>query len=427
MNVGFKEIPLYHIKIHHKTSAVKDIPSAIKLAINQFSSGPRFQNLKSGATIAVTAGSRGIANNVSLLRAIITTLQESGFKPFLFSAMGSHGGGTGEGQREILQSLNITPETMDCPVSCSSEVELLEEIDGFGKKIPVYCAKEAMEADGVLVVNRIKPHTSFHGDYESGLLKMMTVGMGRAKGADVFHSLGASQLAETIPLIGGRILKRAPVIGGIGIVENAEEQTAIIKGIPFEEIFEEERNLLIEAKKLMPKLPIESADLCIVAEMGKNFSGTGMDTNIIGRLRIQGIPEPASPHFTYLGVLSLSEPSHGNATGIGLADFTTQRMAKSIDSKTTYLNCLTSGFVIRAAVPMTFRTDQELVEGALQALKFDGNCGLRLIFIKNTLHIDHLWVSQAIYDELKTNEDIELIEKLPSIPFDSEGNWIWNE
>ncbi|MED1205451.1 hypothetical protein [Heyndrickxia acidicola] len=429
MSIDYENISLYRIRVHRKATFINkyDIPSKAKSALTQLTDGKRFRNLRRGASIAVTAGSRGMANNVTLLKSIIAALRDLGFQPFLFSAMGSHGGGTGEGQEKILQSLGITPSTMGCPVSCSGEVRLLEEFDRLGKKIPVYCAKEAMEADGILVVNRIKPHTSFHGDYESGLLKMMTVGMGRAKGADVFHSLGAEYLAEAVPLIGSRILKLAPVIGGIGIVENANEQTAIISGIPIERIFEEEKQLLIEAKKQMPKLPIEKADICIVCEMGKNFSGTGMDTNIIGRLRIQGIPEPTAPHFTYLGVLRLSEPSHGNATGIGLADFTTKKLAKAIDSKSTYLNCLTSGFVIRASVPMNFETDRELVQGALQALKYDGVISLRLIIIKNTLNIDELWVTKAIFDELKVDETIEFVEELPSIPFDSEGNLVLME
>ncbi|WML50793.1 DUF2088 domain-containing protein [Neobacillus sp. PS3-12] len=424
MLTGEKEFPIYHIKVHHKSSAIADIPLALKKELDQLKFSKRFRNLKPGASIAITAGSRGISNYTLILKTIVKTLKEWGYEPFLFSAMGSHGGGTAEGQQEILQSLNINPETVGCPVYCSSEVKILEEIEWLGQKIPVYCAAEAINADGVLVVNRIKPHTSFHGNYESGLLKMMTVGMGRAKGADRFHSLGATHLADAIPLIAGQVLERAPIVGGIGIVENEHEKTAIIKGIPFEQIVYEEKSLLLEAKRLMPKLPLEHADLCIVGEMGKNFSGTGMDTNIIGRLRIQGIPEPTTPYFTYLGVLRLSEPSHGNATGIGLADFTTQKLVQEIDSKATYLNCLTSGFVIRSAVPMTFNTDKELVQGALQALKYDGSGGIRLLFIKNTLYINELWVSKAIYDELKDKEEIELVEKLPTIPFDADGNWI---
>lgn len=425
MGSRVEDISLYHIKVRHEAPVVDDIPAAVRKAIGQVKEGGRFRRLKPGSSIAITAGSRGIANYVLILKTAVAALQEMGFRPFLFSAMGSHGRGEATGQQEVLESLGITSEVMGCPVSCSSEVEKLDEIEEFGRKIPVYCAKEAFQADGVLVINRIKPHTSFHGDYESGLFKMMTVGMGRAVGANHFHALGAGRLADAIPLIGGRILELAPIAAGIGIVENANEQTAIIQGVPSEKFFEMEKSLLKEAKKLMPKLPVERADLCIVGEMGKNYSGTGMDTNIIGRLRIQGVPEPESPHFTYLGVLSLSEASHGNANGVGLADFTTQALADSIDPAATYLNALTSGFVIRAAVPMTFPTDRALLEGALKGLKLEKIDALRLVAVRNTLHIDQVWVTKAIYEEIKDREAIELLEE-HSVRFDQDGTWLWN-
>lgn len=420
-----RDIVLYPVRIHQEAPVVGDTPSAIGQAIEGILKGERSKGLKPGARIAVTAGSRGLANYALILKTIIQTLKDKGFDPFLFSAMGSHGRGEPEGQREVLDSLGITQETMNCTVSCSSEVVLIDQAELNGKSIQVYCAKEALEADGVVVVNRIKPHTSFRGDYESGLLKMMTVGMGRAKGALEFHSLGAAGLADAIPLIGGRILEKAPVIGAIGLVENANEQTAVIEGIPKEAIFEQEKELLNQAKAFMPKLPVEQADLCVVGEMGKNYSGTGMDTNIIGRLRIQGVKEPSSPNLSYLGVLRLSEPSHGNATGIGLADFTTDKLVQEIDRKATYLNCLTSGFVVRAAIPMSFPTDLELVEGALKALKFKDGNEMRMIAVRNTLHIDHVWVTKPIYDELKESGKGELVSEPSPIAFDEEGNWKW--
>lgn len=426
MSSKVNEVALYRIKVRTEAPVVVDIPQAIAEALEQIATGERFRNLKPGASIGITVGSRGIANYLMIIQSIVKNLQNKGFQPFLFSSMGSHGRGEAAGQQEVLESLGFTEETAGCRISCSSEVEQLDELHKWDRTIPVYCAKEAWEADGVIVVNRIKPHTSFHGDYESGLLKMMTVGMGRAKGANVFHSLGAGRLADAIPLIGQRTLELAPVIGGIGIMENANEQTAFVEGAPKEEVMEREKQWLMKAKELMPKLPVEQADLCIVKEMGKNYSGTGMDTNIIGRLRIQGVQEPSSPSFTYIGVLRLSEPSHGNATGIGLADFTTEALARKIDKSATYLNCLTSGFVIRAAVPMTFETDRSLFEGALQALKINDLNQFRMIAIRNTLHIDEIWVSKAIYEEIKEMESIELVEEPRAILFDQDGNWIWN-
>lgn len=420
-----KQIRLYPLHIHQDAPVVTDVKASIEAALNEVMKSKQFQSLKPGASIAVTAGSRGIANYVLILQTVIQLLKDRGFSPFLFSAMGSHGRGEAAGQREVLDSLNITEQLMGCPVSCSSEVEQIDHIEFDGKQLPLFCAKEAWEADGILVINRIKPHTSFRGPYESGLNKMMAVGMGRAKGATIFHSQGASGLATILPKLGERMLALAPIIGGIGIVENSQEQTAIVEGIPAESIMEREVVLLEKAKAFMPKLPVEQADLCIIGEMGKNFSGTGMDTNIIGRLRIQGVEEPTSPSLTYIGVLRLSEPSHGNATGIGLADFTTEALAADINKEATYLNCLTSGFVTRAAIPMTFPNDLQLVEGALQALKVNNPNSVRLIAIRNTLHIDHVWVTEPIYEEIRGIEGVHLTSEPYLIPFDQEGNWIW--
>lgn len=425
MSIQAASIKLYPIQVHSQTPVVGDISKSIEQAVENILQNDRSRRLKPGASIAVTAGSRGIANYVDILRKVVSVLQSKGYLPFVFSAMGSHGRGEAEGQKEVLDSMGIKEEALGCRVSCSRDVQLIDEFEAFGRQIPVYCAKEAFEADGVVVVNRIKPHTSFRGDYESGLLKMMTVGMGRAKGADMFHSLGAGHLADMIPLIGGRILEHAPIIGGIGVVENAKEQTAIVEGIPYDRIFEREKVLLAQAKSFMPSLPADQADLLIVGEMGKNFSGTGMDTNIIGRLRIQGVPEPQKPYFTYIGVLRLSEPSHGNATGIGLADLTTEALVKEMDKTATYLNCATSGFVIRAAVPMTFADDRALVDGALQMLRVDDAAKLRMMVIRNTLHIEHLWVTEAIYEEIKNQPNIELNHEPKFLQFDELGNWIW--
>lgn len=427
MSIDVPEIKLFPIRVHSQSESVGNIVEAVQHAVNQLMQNDRFEQLPAGSSIAVTAGSRGIANYVEILRHVVRQLQDMGHKPFLFSAMGSHGRGEAEGQKEVLDSMGITADAIGCPISCSSEVELISQFTAFGRQIPVYCAKEAIRADGVIVVNRVKPHTSFRGDYESGLLKMMAVGMGRASGADMFHSLGADYLADMIPLIGKEILTHAPIVGGIAVVENAKEETAIIEGVPYHKFFEREKDLLEQAKELMPSLPVERADLCIVGEMGKNYSGTGMDTNIIGRMRIQGVREPEKPFFTYLGVLRLSEPSHGNANGIGLADFTTEALVRSIDRSATYLNCVTSGFVIRAAIPMTFPTDRDLVNGALKMLRLDDPSKLRMVAIRNTLHIEHLWVTEAIYDEIKDRPDISLTDQPYILQFADDGSWIWGD
>ncbi|TCS82561.1 lactate racemase domain-containing protein [Tepidibacillus fermentans] len=402
---------------------VKDIEETI---IKEVDYVMNQSQLPVGSSIAIPAGSRGISNIVIILKTIVTKLKGMGYHPFLFSAMGSHGGGTSEGQKSILESLGITEDVMKCPVISSSEVVQLGNTDQEITGLPVYIAKEAVKADGILVVNRIKAHTSFTGTYESGLLKMMAVGMGRAKGASMVHSLGAEYLAKSIPSIAKKMIELAPIIGGIGIIENAFEETAMIKGLSKNEILKEEKKLLQIAKSYMPKLPVKDIDLAIILQMGKNYSGTGMDTNVIGRLRIEGVPEPTHTNIRYLAVLDLSEESHGNATGIGLADFTTEKLVRKIDKQATYLNCMTSGFVTRAAIPMTFPDDKTLFEGIAKVFKRDDLSFLKIVIIKNTLQIDELWVSEAIFQTLKGERNIELLEGPLSIKFDETNSIILN-
>ncbi|NHN35037.1 DUF2088 domain-containing protein [Paenibacillus agricola] len=427
MSSSVKDIILYPIQIHNEAPLVDDLYESIRLALESILGGMQGMKLQPGSRIGVTAGSRGIANYITIMSHTIRILQDKGHFPFIFSAMGSHGRGEAEGQQEVLDSLGIVAAQMGCQVSCSSQVLLLQELEAFGVRLPIYCAQEAMEADGVIVLNRIKPHTSFRGDYESGLLKMITVGMGRAPGANSFHNLGAGLLGAMIPLMAKVLLDRSPILGGIAIVENANEQTALIEGIPAGHLFAREKELLVYAKELMPKLPMNQADLCIIREMGKNFSGTGMDTNIIGRMRVDGMAEPDSPRLTYIGVLRLSEASNGNANGIGLADFTTDRLFNAIDRRATYFNGLTTGFVNRAAIPMIFPTDLELLEAAMQSLNCKDVHALRMVLLKNTLHLDQIWVTEPIYREIADMAVVSLAGEASNIAFSPEGSIIWTE
>jgi hypothetical protein len=380
--------------------------------------------LESGSRVAITAGSRGINDAVEVYQAAVALLKEEGHQPFLFSSMGSHGRGTADGQRDLLKSLGVTEEKIGAPVLCSAEVVKLGETKEPLAGLPVYVSKEAAEADGLLAINRVKPHTSFHGPYESGLMKMLAVGMGRDRGASMVHRLGWSSMVESIESIGGTVLEQLPVIGGLAIVENAHEETALLKGLPGPEIPESETQLLELARGYMPFLPVDQLDLCVVREMGKNYSGTGMDTNVIGRLRLQGIPEPAEPAIQCLAVLDLSVASHGNATGIGLADFTTERLVEKIDYEATYLNCLTSGGPVRAAVPMTLPTDEALFEAVWRALKPESISEVRLLIVNNTLHLEELWVAEALLEEVSDREGIEVVGELFPLEFDSKGQMV---
>ncbi|CAB3392323.1 lactate racemase domain-containing protein [Kyrpidia spormannii] len=373
--------------------------------------------------VAIPAGSRGIFGIDRILRTVVQTIRSFGGDPFLFAAMGSHGGGTAEGQRQILASLGISEEAVGAPVSCSSEVVQVGETPS---GLPVYVAREAAEADAILVVNRVKPHTSFHGPHESGLAKMLSVGMGRAAGAEAVHRLGVGHLPGVVPEIAGEVLRRLPVIGGLGIVENSRERPAHIRRFRAADLLAGDRALLQEARRLMPGLPTDRLDLLVVREMGKNFSGTGMDTNVIGRLRITGVPEPQDVQITYIAVCDLSEASHGNATGIGLADFTTEKLAAKIDRAATYLNCLTSGFVARAAVPMTFSSEKEMLDAAFRALKRPPH-QVRWMAVANTLELGEVRVGEALWEEAQTWPDVAGVGALRDVTFTADGDLVWEE
>ncbi|HEU5140771.1 MAG TPA: DUF2088 domain-containing protein [Bacillales bacterium] len=413
------EFPLmYKVKQEFEREAVADLDDEVKKAVD---SAVAQANLAAGARIAVTAGSRGIQNYVPILQGVVNELKNRGFSPFMVAAMGSHGRGEAAGQQELLASLGITESSMGVPISCSSESTQIGETDKASGRLPVFVAPEIFDADATLLVNRVKPHTSFRGPYESGLIKMAAVGLGRPKGATMVHSLGADRLAEVIPAIAKVSFEKTNIIGGVAIVENAYDETAVIQGIPVDSIFDLEKELQAKAKKMMPSLPIDQMDLCLVGEMGKDFSGTGMDTNIIGRMRIEGVAEPEKPSITYLGVLNLSKASHGNANGVGLADLTTESLVADIDYEAMYLNSLTSGFIIRAAVPMTFSNDLELVKGALKGLKLSDPKMMRLVYIKNTLHVDEIWVSESVFEEIKDKPNVKVISEPNPIPFDENG------
>ena len=415
------QIRLVKVRQHFEAPTVPDLAREVR---DELESLLQQYQLESNSRVAITAGSRGINDAVEVYQAAVELLKEEGHEPFLFSSMGSHGRGTADGQRDLLRSLGVTEEKIGAPVLCSAEVVQLGETEEPLAGLPVYASKEAAEADGILAINRVKPHTSFHGPYESGLMKMLAVGMGRDKGASMVHQLGWSSMVESIESIGGAVLERLPVIGGLAIIENAHEETALVKGLPGSEIPESETQLLELARDYMPFLPIDQADLCVVREMGKNYSGTGMDTNVIGRLRLQGIPEPTEPAIQFLAVLDLSEASHGNATGVGLADFTTERLVEKIDYEATYLNCLTSGGPIRAAVPITLPTDEALFEAVWQALKPERLGEVRLLIVNNTLHLEEMWISETLLEMVEDREEIEVVGEPFPLEFDSGGYMI---
>lgn len=376
--------------------------------------------IKEGARIAITAGSRGIANIDRVLRHLVQVLKENSAEPFLIPAMGSHGGGTAEGQLEILESLKITGESIGAPILSSMEVvEIGRTRFGF----PVLVDKHAAQADGIVVVNRVQPHTEFEGPIESGLMKMMAVGMGKHKGCIQVHKQTINYTyREVIPEIGRVILEKLPILFGVALVENVYYETALIQAILPSQFAIEEERLLTEAKRLMARLPFDKIDVLIVDEMGKNISGTGMDTNVIGRIMFIGEKEPEKPKITRIVVLGLTEESHGNATGVGLADYTTQRLVDNIDAEVTSINSIASMSPEKGRTPIPMKTDREAVEAALNTIGAVDSEDARVVHIKNTLEIADLHVSETLLEEVKGRENLKLAEELGPLSFDSGGN-----
>lgn len=390
---------------------VHDIPGEVRKELEGSGLAGR---IKPGQRIAITAGSRGIKDITTILRSVVEVVRHCGGDPFIVGAMGSHGGGTIDGQRSVLAHLGITESSMGCPVLVSDQVVQIGETPS---GLKVYCDINAYRADGIIVCNRIKPHTSFHGANESGLCKMMAVGLGKAPGASVVHHQGTEVMAQTIVDMTQVFLQTGKVVAGLAIVENGYEETAIIRACTPEELVRVERGLLEKARSYLPKLPVEKLDLLVVREMGKNFSGTGMDTNVIGRVRIIGAPEPSSPFIARIVVLDLSEKARGNATGIGLADVTTRRLVDKIDFDAMYLNCITTGNLQRAMLPVIMPTDEKAIEAALRSLALTDPASLRGAIINNTLELEYLWVTTSLLDDLTRREDIEAVKTGEALAF----------
>ena len=380
------------------------------------------KKVKKGERIGLTAGSRGIKDNLKVLKAIVSHLKDLGAAPFLVPCMGSHGGATAEGQLEMLESLGITEKSIGAPILSSTEVQEIGQTK-FGT--PVLVDKNLFGADKIIVVNRIKPHTDFEGEIESGLVKMMVIGMAKPKGALMVHRMTIKHgfpaiLAEVAPIL----LKRLPIFFGIGIIENPYDETAFIELVRPEELIEREKSLLRKAKELVPFLPFREIDVLIVDEMGKNISGVGMDTNVIGRNLFIGGTKSNKPKITRIFVRDLTEVSHGNATGIGMADYTTKRLVDKIDYPATCINSTTGMSPENGRVPIFFETDCETLSIAhLNSGVFDPQ-DLRVLWIKNTLELEYLYASVAFLDEARSNPRMEILSEPFDFLFNSEGNLI---
>ncbi len=403
------------IRISQKFSSPR-ISEPGKEAVIKLYSAEILKKVKKGMQIGITIGSRSISSLPDIIKNIIKEVNAKGAKPVLIAAMGGHGGGSASGRAEILKNLGFTSEKFGVPVIPGSE---FYKISLTSSNIPVFIVAEALKLDGILVINRVKPHTSFHGKIESGLTKMLAVGLGGPPGAAAVHKRGVRHLSESILEVGRELLVKAPVIGGVAIVENQYHDAAIIEAAEPEKFIQVDAALIKNARKFMPSLPFDKLDLLIIEQMGKCFSGTGIDTNVIGRLRIDGQEEPLVPFIRRIVVLDLAPESGGNANGIGLADFVTEELVSKVSWETTYYNAITTGFLQRVMRPITCKSDRDAVQKAIQSLGKQGE--IKIAHIKNTLDLKEMEVSQPCWDELKGNPNIFKLSSGHCMSFDSQG------
>jgi len=338
--------------------------------------------------------------------------------------MGSHGGATPHGQVETLRSLGITEESVCAPIISSMEVDKIGEIKG----TPVYIDRNALKADGIIIVGRIKPHTDFKGKIESGLLKMMAIGLGKQKGAEMIHHNLYEGYHEFLPAAARLIMEKAPILMGLAILENARHETAKVVALEPREFEAAELSLLEEAKNMLARIPFSEVDVLVVEEIGKNISGVGMDTNVTGRFWMPGESDPRAPKIDKIVVLDLSDETHGNAIGIGLADLITRRVFEKIDYASTYVNCLTQGTSATGKVPIWLPNDRDAIDTALRICGPIDRVKAKLIIIKNTQELDHLWISDSLAEQVKIDKklarNVELLGKPREIQFDVLGTLV---
>lgn len=374
--------------------------------------------IKKGDRVAVTVGSRGLANIQIITREIVKCLKSIGAEPFIIPTMGSHGGATAEGQTEVLQKLGITEESVGAPIRATMEVV---QIGTTESGLPVYFDKNAAcEAEATVVVGRIKPHTSFRGTYESGIAKMIVIGLGKQKGAELCHATGLDQMSNRIEEIAREAIDKSNIAFGIGLIENPYDETCKIELIPKEKIMEEEPALLLEAKNNLPKILFNKCDVLIVDEIGKNISGLGMDSNIIRRFGSEAMK--CDPLAQIITVLDLTEESHGNANGVGVADICTRRLFEKMDIYNTYPNPLTSRVLGSVKIPMIMENDSQAIRAGIKSCFDIDYKDVKIIRIKNTLKLDEIYISENMLDEARENSKVEILEAPRYMEFNPVGN-----
>lgn len=393
---------------------IDDLTKALKEKLHQ----EKITSLvKPGMSIAVAVGSRGVDRIVEITAATVAFLKELGAEPFIVPSMGSHGGATAEGQTDVLRHLGITEESAGAPIRSTMEVVKLGELEN---GLPVYVDKYASQADGIVVINRIKPHTAFRGPVESGMMKMISIGLGKQKGAEACHQMGFKYMAENVPAMAKIIMDKRPFLFGVATVENAFDKAAVVDVMTKQDILENEKELQIKAKEMLPKLFFDQIDVLVIDEIGKNISGDGMDPNITGRF-----PTPyatGGPDVSKMVVLDLTPETEGNANGVGTADFTTQRLVDQMDREATYANGLTSTVCAPTKIATTLANDQEAIKAAIKTCNILDFTKVKMVRIKNTLEIGEIEVSAALHDYVKNHPQLEVLTDPAEWTFEKDGN-----
>lgn len=415
---GGLDIPLPRMAPVHVTFDAPRLECIGETVSEQFQRAEIRDKVKPGATIAVGCGSRGVANVDEVARQTVAELKALGAEPFIFPAMGSHGAATAEGQKEVLEGYGISEERMGCPIRATMETKELGRLeDG----TPIYTDANAAEADGIVLINRIKPHTNFRADIESGIIKMMTIGMGKIRGATTLHTHGMDAFGELLPRAARLIMAELPFLFGVGLVENANDETAIVEVLPAETLFEREPELQARSKELMGRILFDDFDVLIIDEMGKNISGAGFDPNVTGRNN-RFVPWDMKPDVQKIVVLGLTEETHGNATGIGLADVITMKLYKQMDIGPTYANIITAGYLDGGAIPLIMNTEQEAIQLAVKTCLRVKPADCRIVRIRNTLELSHIMVSEPLLEQVAAHPQMEQAGAAQGFSFDTEGN-----
>ena len=409
---------LMRIRQQFEAPDVDDIPATVRAEMGSLDLGAR---VKKGDSVAISVGSRGIAKIALITKSVIDELKALGAEPFVVPAMGSHGGGTADGQRAIIESYGVTEEFIGAPIRATMDVVQVGETE---EGVAVYFDKYAYEADHVVVAGRVKPHTGFVGEIESGLHKMMLIGLGKHKGAALYHrAIVHYSFDRIVRSVGQTVIDKCGVLFGLGIVENQYDRTALIRAVEPANFVDGEKELLILARRWMPTLPFDRIDLLIVDRIGKDISGAGMDTNVIGRkYNDHRAAEKEFPKITRIVVRGLTEATHGNACGIGIADFTHCRVIDGMDRESSYINCLTGNHPSAGHIPLYYDSDREIIEKALQTIGLVEPAHAKVVRIRDTLDVEEILVSDVYEPEVAKRDDLSVVEPAKDLAFDDAGD-----